>query len=176
MYPLGRLFSSFIRATMSGPIGVDAVCETTFRCMPWDIDLWGEMNNGRVLTLYDVGRINLAIRTGLARVLKRENWGLVVAGSSVRYRRRVRMFDKVTMRSQVSLFEERWIYVVQSMWVNGQPTSSVLVRTAVTKNGKAIVTDRVLEALNVADWKPEPSDWIESWKSSEEMRPWPPSP
>jgi len=144
--------------------------------MPWDIDLWGEMNNGRVLTLYDLGRIDLAIRTGLARVLKKKRWGLVVAGSSVRYRRRIRMFDKVTMRTQVARFEERWIYVAQSMWVKGQPISSVLVRTAVTRKGKAIPTDLILEEMDVKDWKPEPADWIDSWISSEEVRPWPPIP
>jgi hypothetical protein len=35
------------------------------------------MNNGRILTLYDCGRLNLSIRTGLATVLKEKRWELV---------------------------------------------------------------------------------------------------
>lgn len=176
MYPFIRLVTSSIQAALSKPIAVDAVCDSTFRCMPWDLDMFFEMNNGRILTLYDLGRFNLSIRTGLATALKKKRWGLVVAGGSVRYRRRVKAFDKVTMRTQVVAFDERWIYVAQSMWVNGQPASSILLRTGVTGKGKTIPTDEVLAAMNVTGWKPEPSSWVKSWISSEENRPWPPTP
>jgi acyl-CoA thioesterase FadM len=175
MYPLVRLFASSFRAALSKTIGMDAVCETTFRCMPWDIDIFLEMNNGRILTLYDLGRFDLSIRTGLVKVLKKKRWGLVVAGSTVRYRRRIKMFDKVSMRTKVVGFEGRWIYVEQSMWVKGQAASSVLLRVGVTGKGKAIQSDKVLEAMGIPNWKPEPSGWVKSWISSEEHRPWPPS-
>lgn len=176
MYPLIRLLTTSLHAAMSKPIEVDAVCETSFWCRPWDIDMFLEMNNGRVLTLYDIGRFDLSIRTGLAKVLKQQKWGLVVAGSSVRYRRRVKMFDKVTMRTQVVGFEERWVYILQSMWVKGRPTSSVLLRTGVTDHGKVIPTNEILKAMNITDLKLEPSNWVKSWVASEEDRPWPPSP
>ena len=70
-------------------------------CLPWDIDLWRELNNGRTLTLYDLGRIPLAGRVGLIKVLRRERWGLTMAGASVRYRRRIRVFDRIEMRSRL---------------------------------------------------------------------------
>jgi len=60
------------------------------------------------------------------------------------------------------------------MWVRGLPTSSVLLRTGITSKGKVIPTDELLEAMNIIDWRPEPSAWIKSWISSEEDRPWPP--
>ena len=135
-----------------------------------------EMNNGRVLTLYDIGRFHLAIRSGLARVLKTNRWGLVVAGCSVRYRKRIRAFDKVTMRTQVISYDERWVYLTQSMWVKGEPASSILIRTGITAKGRTITTDKVVQAMNAEDWKPEPSPWLESWVASEHERPWPPFP
>ncbi len=140
MYPLIRLLSISLHSFRSGAMPPEAICETTFRCMPWDIDMFLEMNNGRILTLYDLGRFDLSIRIGLAKVLRKKRWGLVVAGGSVRYRRRVKMFDKVSMRTQVVGFDDRWIYVAQSMWVSGQPSSSVLLRTGITGNGKTIST------------------------------------
>lgn len=133
-----------------------------------------EMNNGRVLTLYDLGRFNLSIRIGLARVLKQHRWGLVVAGATVRYRRKIRLFDRVTMRTQVATYDDRWVYLIQSMWVKGQPVSSMLIRTGITEKGKTIATDRIAEAIKVVDWKPTPSRWVQSWIESEELRPWPP--
>jgi acyl-CoA thioesterase FadM len=174
MYPLLRFFTVSFKAVRSEDINIDSVCETTFRCMPWDLDMFLEMNNGRILTLYDLGRFDLAIRTGLAKALKKHKWGLVVAGSSVRYRQRVKIFDKITMRTQVVGFEDRWTYIVQSMWVNGKPTSSVILRTGITSKGKLVPGDDVLNALGIVDWKPVLPGWVESWIASEADRPWPP--
>jgi acyl-CoA thioesterase FadM len=176
MYPWIRLFTTSFRASISKSIAVDEICETNFRCMPWDIDLFFEMNNGRILTLFDLGRFCLAIRTGLGKVLKNNGWGLVVAGSTVRYRRRVKVFDKVTMRSQVAGFEGRWIYVEQSMWVNGEATSSVLLRTGVTSKQGIVSTEKILDTMDIKEWTREPSEWLKSWVASEEFRPWPPAP
>ena len=61
-------------------------------CWPWDLDMWFELNNGRTLTLYDLGRLVLAKRSGLLSLLKAKRWSMTMAGASVRYRRRVRMF------------------------------------------------------------------------------------
>ncbi|MCU7813536.1 MAG: acyl-CoA thioesterase, partial [Candidatus Thiodiazotropha sp. (ex Notomyrtea botanica)] len=147
MYPLIRLLTISIAALRNGKMPAEAVCESIFRCRPWDLDMFREMNNGRVLTLYDLGRFDLSIRTGLAKALKQNQWGLVVAGSSIRYRRRVKVFDKVTIRTQIAGFEGSWTYIIQSMWVKRRPTSSVLLRTGVTSQGKVIDTDLVLNAL-----------------------------
>lgn len=176
MYPFGRLLGISIKAAFSKPLDVGEISTTTFRCVPWDLDMFMEMNNGRVLTLYDLGRFNLAIRTGLAKVLKRNRWGLVVAGGTVRYRRRIKVFDRVTMRTQVAGMDDRWIYVAQSMWVKDQPCSSLLLRTGVTGNGKVVPTEAVREAMNLEGWVAEPSAWVKSWIDSEEDRPWPPEP
>ena len=174
MYPVVRLLTASTKALFSKPIEVDAVSEISFRCRPWDIDMFLELNNGRVLTLYDLGRFDFSIRMGLARILKENKWGLVVAGASIRYRQRVRMFDKVTIRTHVDSFDDRWIYVVQSMWVKGQPSSSILLRTGVTSKGKVLSTDEVLKALSIEGWKPEPVGWVKDWIRTEQDRDWPP--
>lgn len=174
MYPFVRLVTTAIRSLRSPAMHAEETCETHFLCMPWDIDMFLEMNNGRILTLYDLGRFDLSIRAGLAKVLKEKNWGLVVAGSTIRYRRRVRVFDRITMRTKVAGFDERWIYLEQSMWVGERPTSSVLLRTGVTEAGKVIPTERVMQAMGLEGWFLEPSQWVQEWIVSENDRPWPP--
>lgn len=148
--------------------------ETPFTCMPWDLDPFLEMNNGRVLTLYDLGRFNLAIRIGLIKVIKQNKWGLVVAGSTVMYRRRIRIFDRVTIRTQIAGIDDRWVYIQQSMWVKGQSCSSVLLRTGVTEKGRVIDTQRVSEALGVESIHFAENPWLNAWVKSEKLRPWPP--
>lgn len=175
MYPLRRLLLVCIGSLFSRSIPMDGVCKTRFRCMPWDLDMFMEMNNGRVLTLYDLGRFDLSIRSGLVHLLRKKRWGLAVAGSSVRYRKRIRFWDRVTMKTRVVGFEGRWIYIVQSMWVKGEAKSSILLRTAVTgKKGRAINTQELLDAMGVSGWNPELPAWVKSWICSEDGRPWPP--
>ena len=179
MYPVGRLLHTIMKAKRGQrkePVAFDAVGELTFRCRPWDLDLFMEMNNGRILTLYDLGRFDLSIRCGLMDRLKREQWGLAVAGSTVRYRKRVRLFDKVLMRSQMIGMDERWFYIAQSMWVKGEPASAVLLRTCITARGRSISTQEVRDALGVPEWSNEMPAWVQNWEAADKGRPWPPHP
>ena len=174
MYPLIRLCTTRIRSFFAPSIRFDGEVETRFKCMPWDLDTFLEMNNGRVLTLYDLGRFDLAFRTGLMKILRRKKWGLVVAGASVRYRNRVKALDDVTIRTRVAGFDDRWIYIVQSMWVGDIPCSSILLRTAVTRKGRAVTTDELAETLGLDASFISLPDWVASWIQGEKDRPWPP--
>ena len=88
MYPFLRMFKEMTRASRMPPLGLFDTHVSHHLCWPWDLDPWVELNNGRTLTLYDLGRLPLGARTGIHRVLKAQGWGMTVAGSSVRYRRR----------------------------------------------------------------------------------------
>lgn len=176
MYPVIRGIKTLIKAKNAKPIPFDGIAEISFICRPWDIDMFMEMNNGRILTLYDLGRFDLAIKGGLMKALKANNWGLVVAGSTTRYRKRVRMFDKITMRTQVTGFDDRWVYISQSMWVKGEPCSAALLRTGITKDGKVINPKNMEKAMGLTGITFPHSAFLDGWIISEKGRPWPPSP
>ncbi|WP_319530895.1 acyl-CoA thioesterase [uncultured Cohaesibacter sp.] len=177
MYPVVRLTSTILKArrqVKKAPLPFEGTSEISFICRPWDLDMFLEMNNGRVLTLYDLGRFDYAIRTGFTDAMKRQKWGLAVAGSTTRYRRRVRLFDKVTMRTKVAAVEDRWFYMSQSMWVRGEPVSAALLRTCVTKKGRSLLASEVIAAIPGADAAAITPDWVSAWAEADQMRPWPP--
>ncbi|MBQ0749410.1 MAG: acyl-CoA thioesterase, partial [Roseovarius sp.] len=101
MYPVLRLMWQFYLHRKSPRLPLTGTHVSHHICMPWDIDLWRELNNGRTLTIFDLGRIPLAGRVGLIGALKRNRWGLAIAGASVRYRRRITMFERIEMRSRL---------------------------------------------------------------------------
>ena len=143
-------------------------------CLPWDLDGFAELNNGRTLTLYDIGRFTAGRRMGLSGVLKRNRWGLAVAGTSVRYRRRVTAFQRIEMRTRCVGWDHRFVYIDQSMWVDGTCTSQALLRTAVTS--RAGTVDPALVAREIGHEGPSPAlpDWVARWIEAEGARPWPP--
>ncbi len=146
----------------------------TFYAHPWDMDHFMEMNNGRHLTLYDLGRFDLAVKCGLWKTLKDQKWGLVVAGSTVRFRKRIFMFQKVTMRTQLIGMDHRWFYIQQSMEVRGEACSTALFRTGITEKGRSIMTDRVSVAMDQPDFSLTPPPWVQKWIDADNTRPWPP--
>ncbi len=174
MYPIARLFYQFFKHRNDQPLGPFDTHVSHHICWPWDLDLWMELNNGRTLTLYDMGRLPLAMRAGLIGVLKRRGWGLTMAGASVRYRRRVRAFDRIEMRSRAVGWDEKFLYLEQSMWVKGQPTSHILYRSAVTNKSGMVPMAEVAGELAFEASERELPEWIEAWIAAEEQRPWPP--
>lgn len=164
------------QARRRSKLGFDAVSEITLRCWPWDLDMFAELNNGRALSLFDLGRFDLAVRTGLAAALRRNRWGLAVAGGSTRFRRRIRAFERIAMRTRAVARDARWIYLAQSMHVGGEPACSLLLRTCVTAKGRILPTDEVAAAIGAEEWRPETPQWVLDWIAADKNRPWPPEP
>ncbi|MBV0913411.1 acyl-CoA thioesterase [Anianabacter salinae] len=177
MYPFGRMALELWLSRNQPPLDLLGTHVSHHRCWPWDIDLWLELNNGRTLTLYDLGRIPLAKRAGLTKMLMRQRWGLTMAGVSVRYRRRIRAFEKIEMRSRCIGWDDRFVYLDQTMWkASGECAGQALYRSAVTDRGGIVTTDRVLEALGHDGPAPELPVWVKAWIDADATRPWPPEP
>lgn len=182
MFPFIRFGKTIIKSTLAYKKGdtldLDDTSELDFVAGVGDIDAFFEMNNGRILTLFDLGRTDFAIKVGLGKKLFQEKWGLVVAGSTIQYRKRIRLFDKVTMKTRLVAVDERWFYMEQSLWVGGVPTCTALLRTGVTniKTGKTLTTTTVLDKLGHTNFKLPPNDWVQSWIEADKLRPFPKSP
>ncbi|MCB2128385.1 MAG: acyl-CoA thioesterase [Rhodobacteraceae bacterium] len=175
MYPFVRIAKELFKAARQPRIGLTDTHVSHHLCWPWDIDFWMELNNGRTLTLFDLGRVPMAIRTGLAGALRRNGWGLTVAGSSVRYRRRVRMFDRIEMRSRCVGWDARFLYIEQSMWRGGECANHMILRAAMTSPAGIVPTADVLAALGSHDPSPALPDFVAAWIAADSQRPWPPA-
>ena len=175
MYPFLRMAIEGRLARKLSPLDLGQDHVSTHRCWPWDIDPWMELNNGRTLTLYDLGRIPLGARSGLISVLKENQWGLTVAGSTIRYRRRILPFEKFTMRSRGVGWDDRFFYIEQSMWKkNGECASHAVIRSAFTSKSGIVPPPEVVKKLNFPDVSPELPAFVQNWIDSETTRPWPP--
>lgn len=179
MYPFLRFGKNVIKSLLNNqrgqPLSITDTGEVDFMTNINDIDIFFEMNNGRIFTLFDLGRFDFAIRTGLGKQLLKNGWGLVVAGSSIQYRKRIRLFDKVTIKTKLLAIDERWFYIEQSMWVKGQATCTALLRTAVTnfRTGKLVEMPTVLQSLGYTDLVMPPDEWVTSWIDADKLRPFP---
>ncbi|OZA17277.1 MAG: thioeseterase [Rhodobacterales bacterium 17-64-5] len=175
MYPFLRMLKEMARARRMAPLGLFDAHVGHHICWPWDLDPWAELNNGRTLTIYDLGRLPLGLRTGIQKHLMANRWGLTVAGSTVRYRRRVTVFSRLSGHSRCLGWDERCLYIEQSMWRGEECTSHVLIRSAIVTKAGIVQPARLAEAAGVSPESPTLPDWVTAWIKAEALRPWPPS-
>ena len=175
MYPFLRLTLAMRAARPLPPIGFWDTHEAQFRCSPLDCDMFFEMNNGRILTLYEFGRFQHVVRTGFWPKLRAKGWGFAVAGVSIRYRKRIVPFERYTQKTRLLGFDERFIYIEQAMVKpSGEVANHALFRTAVVSNHRAVPTADLVQVAGIHPVSPALPEWVQAWITAEATRPWPP--
>ena len=178
MYPFFRLNQATRKAKkMPALLHPFEITSLNMRVMPWDIDPFLELNNGRYLTLMDLGRFAHGKRFDLLATLKQNKWGLMVAAVSSRYRFRLKLWETFTLHTKMLYYDDRWFYFHQwftSEQKNGTKIhASFLVRTAVISNSGLVPTQDVEPKINfdnsLLQTHNKTSEWIESWVNSDDL-------
>ncbi len=86
------------RAPLTSPLEASTIY---LRVMPNDLDVFFHVNNGRYLTLMDLGRLDMFLRSGLMKATRRRGWSPVLSAASVRFRRELRVWNKFRIETQL---------------------------------------------------------------------------
>ena len=176
MYPIIRLFKERVKFRNAPPMGLFDTHVSHHICWPWDIDPWMELNNGRTLTLFDLGRMPFSARTGMFRAMRANGWGMAVAGNSTRYRRRIRMFHRFSTETRLLGWDRRFLYVEQSMWRHGEALNHILIRLAATDANGILPPEKLISAMGYPGREcPEMPRWVTDWIAADSHRLWPPA-
>lgn len=171
MYPYCRIVKLILSSKRKPKCSYTDTGILKMRVMPGDIDVFFELNNGRFLTLMDFGRFDLAIRTGLMKFVRQQNWGLMVAGSSARFRYRLKLFQNFELHSQVIGHDDKWIYFHQKMVRKGKIHASALVRTGVTSKKGLVKVDEIMKRMDQNLHIPPLPEWAKAWVYADEIHP-----
>ena len=78
--------------------------------MPNDLDLNLHMNNGRYMTFCDFNRVDLFVRTGLAKLMMKNGWAPIVAHHTMTYIKPLAVFDRVKLTMEITHWDEKYFY------------------------------------------------------------------
>lgn len=158
-----------VSAAMRGrPLGPLDVSRISFRTLPGDLDLNGHMNNGRYLTLMDLGRIDLCVRTGLHRTLIDNRWKPIVASTIVRFRKSLLLGDRFELVSQMLGWDQRSVYFEQRVEKGGQVHAIGVVRGVFVGPDGMIEPARLAKAAGHSGPSPRLPDAVSSWRDAEQ--------
>lgn len=105
-----RLLWIILRSFFKPKINFSDEIVLKLRIFPNDLDINRHLNNGRYLTLLDLGSIDLFLRSGVLLRAIRNGFRPMVGGLIVTYRKGLSLFEKCTLTMQLKAWDDRWNY------------------------------------------------------------------
>ncbi|MEL7466433.1 MAG: acyl-CoA thioesterase [Pseudomonadota bacterium] len=173
MYPVRRQILETLRARRAPKLNPWEPHINAMRTWPWDIDPLGDLNNGRILTLSDVGRIALARRIGLIEAMADRGWRIAMAGSTPQYRKRVTLWARLEWHNRLIGMDAKFLYIEHTLSANGVPSANIMTRSVIVKQGKLVPATEVAAAMGFPGWNPPLPDWVAAWAAADDQRPYP---
>ncbi len=133
------------------------------RVWPNDLDLNFHMNNGRYLSMMDLGRLDLFARAGILFPALRRGWMPILGEAKIRFRRSLAPFQSYTLRTRVLAWDDKWFYGEQTFEANGQMAATALIRGLLRGRGGNITPARTIALGGVPIASPPLPDVFVSW-------------
>ena len=139
-----------------------------FRVWPLDLDFNLHMNNGRYLTVMDLGRVDLMGRQGTLGLMLRQRWTPVVAGQTIAYRRPLKPFQRYSLHSRVVCWDDKFVYLEQRFQAAGKVMASAIVKAAVLAEQRPLRPREMLRQAGLERRSPPMPPAIKAWALAEE--------
>ncbi|RED44670.1 thioesterase family protein [Aestuariispira insulae] len=167
MYPFIRLIKVLAKGWLGKRLEPDQTSVLHFRVWPNDLDTNIHMNNGRYLTMMDLGRFDLTIRMGLGKLVFRNKWMPVLSSSNIRYRRSLLPFAKYELHSRLLGWDDKWFYMEQKFIHKGDVYAIALAKGAFKLGRHTVPIREITEGLGVGFDLLALPDYIDHWNALE---------
>lgn len=142
-----------------------ASVRTYMRVWPTDLDPLLHMNNGVYLSLMDLGRIDLMLRSGSWRKIRRAGIYPVVVSEAIRFRRSLTPFQKFYIRTHLVGWDERYFFLRQKFIVpsgKGEElyASAVIKGRFLKKGGVKISPAELFATAGISAPERSPNDHV----------------
>jgi acyl-CoA thioesterase FadM len=142
------------RCDVLGPV------RTPFRVLPTDLDVQRHVNNGVYLSLLDLARTDLLVRSGLAGPVRERGWYPVVTAESIRFRRSLKLFQRFDVETRVVGWDDRSIFLDQRFFHADDEVASALVAGRFLRRGGSVTP---AEVMALAGMQPGPPPPMPAW-------------
>ncbi len=165
-----RLIWTLLRVWRLPGIALDAPFERTFTVLPNDIDVNLHMNNGRYLTVADLMIVEFFGRTGFLRALLRNKWKPVLGGTTVTYRKELKLGEKYRLRYRWVGSDAHWNYLrFEFLRMDGTLCATGYSKGAALSRKGLVDTQTALKALGKSPAMPDLPQAVNRWIESEKL-------
>lgn len=157
------------RGDVLDPTAVGTVTVTT---LPTDLDILRHMNNGRYLSLFDLGRWDQLIRTGLFDAMKQRGWYAVVSSETITFRKSLQLWQRFEVQSRFIGHDDKALFMEHRAVVDGEVYARAIVRARMLRRtGGTVSNEELFAAVGKPDGVPEIDAWVHDWAAASALPP-----
>jgi acyl-CoA thioesterase FadM len=149
------------RCDMLGP------CRTRFRVWLTDLDVLGHVNNGVYLSLMDLGRVDLLLRSGVLAKVRARGWHPVVAAETIQFRRSLTLLQPFVIETRVLGWDDRSIFLEQRFVRPGKEGETIALSVIrgrfLTKDGSPVPMSDLMALSGHNEPLLEIPEWVGRW-------------
>jgi len=120
----------------------------TLHVLPNDLDINLHMNDGRYITICDLNRVNLFIRTGLLKVMLKERWMPVIAEHTMTYKKSLGLFDRYTASMEITRWDDKGFHMTHTFTIGGRIAAEGTSIGMIRSQQGVIAPAQVIETVN----------------------------
>jgi len=118
--------------------------------LPNDLDINMHVNNGRYLTLCDLNRVDMFIRTGLARVMIRRGWMPIIAEHTMSYRKPLGAFKRFKATMHLTHWDDKYFFMTHCFTIDDTVIAEGTSKGVVRGKGGVISPEDVIAAVRAS--------------------------
>jgi len=143
-------------------------CTTPFHVWPNDLDVYMHMNNGAYLTIMDLARTDMMIRSRMLKPIINRRWYPVVAAETIRFKRSLKLFQRYDITTEVVCWDHWAIYLVQTFKRNEAFVAKAVIEARfLSTSGERITADQIIKAVGMNEASPPMPEWIADWQRAQ---------
>ena len=165
MHLLLRTLLILFRSRLRPALGFFDTSSLPLRVLPTDIDIAMHLNNGMYLSLMDLGRFDLMVRSGFWATMRQKGWSPVVGSETISFRKSLELGQHYTIETKIIGFDERASYIEQRMVVDGEIYARAYIAARFVSKQGPVSNEEIFKAAGVLP----PADlslpeWIRQWR------------
>ncbi len=159
-----RLLLVLITAPFRSRCDILGPSRKRFLVWPPDLDVLWHVNNGVYLSMLDVARVDLMLRSGAFGQLRAHGLYPVVAAETIRFRRSLQLFQSFDVETRVIGWDEK-AFIIQHQFLRGQElvAEAVIRSRFLRRQGGTVSSAELLQVLGKSGPSPQLPAWIDAW-------------
>lgn len=143
--------------------GVLEESRVAFRVLPTDCDINFHMNNGRYLSLMDLGRVHMVAQIGLLSLVVRKRWRPMLAAAEIVFIRQLGPFQRFELVTRVVTWDDKYAYMEQRFESDGILCAHAFVKGLFLGKGRRISNSVVVAELGYTGEAPPFPEELRIW-------------
>jgi len=143
-----RLLYVYVYALFRERLSIaDSKSRLPMMVLPNDLDIIMHMNNGRYLTICDLNRVDLFIRSGLLKTMRKRKWFPVIAEHTMSYKKSLHLFERYTAELELTHWDDKFFYMTHTFSNAERVVATGTSKGAIRSRSEVIKPEAVLAAL-----------------------------